>query len=547
MTMSYGDLGSIDNGLSRVASLIDSDGTHLVDYMRIGVATFVQAASPEAQLAWSLINGTGTDPYSGIDQFNRVVDNRWYNTTTGADLDRIQHGYDRASNRLWRKNTVADATGVHLDELYGHDGLYRLARLDRGELNSTNTAITSGTEDFTQAWGLDATGNWSSFDQADVGGAWTLQQTRTSNKANEIIGIAAGGWIVPSYDASGNTTQFPQSNAPSTGNQAVYDAWNRLISISSSGSHVEQSVYDGVNRRVVTQISGTTRHSYYSYGWRDVEERVGAGVSADRQFVWGVRYIDDLVLRDRDSERFYTMHDPNWNVTGIVSAAGTVSERYAYAPYGQPLFMSDAFGVRTSSMFAWETLFASYRYDAPTGLFHVRSRVYHPGLGTWLQRDPLGLIAGLNLYEYLRSAPLSATDPWGLLPWWASYLLGLIPFVNILTSLFQSIPGSSVSDYASCAPSAADCTCDPLSAIVTCQRCVSFKNAVFNVQAVGLLTASGASQAIVSLLIGLIPGIGPVLSLVYFFSAVIADLITAARLLANNAAAQAQQTLCVCP
>lgn len=163
ITLGYGTVGGIDDALSRVASIIDSDGTHLVDYTRIGAETFVQAASPQPQIAWSFINGTGVDPYTGLDRFDRVADNRWYSTATSADLDRIQHGYDRAGNRLWRKNTVAEAAGVFLDELYAYDGLYRLARLDRGQLNGTNTGIVSGTEDFTQAWGLDSTGNWSTF------------------------------------------------------------------------------------------------------------------------------------------------------------------------------------------------------------------------------------------------------------------------------------------------------------------------------------------------------------------------------------------------
>lgn len=50
--------------------------------------------------AGHFINGSGIDPYTGLDQFDRVADNRWFNTATNTDLDRIQHGYDRAGNRL---------------------------------------------------------------------------------------------------------------------------------------------------------------------------------------------------------------------------------------------------------------------------------------------------------------------------------------------------------------------------------------------------------------------------------------------------------------
>ena len=360
ITLGYGAAGGIDDALSRVASLIDSDGTHLVDYTRIGAETLVQAASPQPQLAWSLINGSGADPYTGLDQFDRVVDNRWYSTASGTDLDRIQHGYDRASNRLWRKNTVAEAAGVFLDELYAYDGLYRLARLDRGQLNSTNTGIVSGTEDFAQAWGIDATGNWSFFNEADTGGSWTLQQTRTSNSVNEITGITGGGWVVPSYDAAGNTVTMPQPTAPSAADNATFDAWNRLVLISSGGSSIQHNTYDGDNRRVTKLASGTTWHYYFSSEWQSLEERLGSLTSPDRQFVWDLRYIDNLVLRDCSDfnpSRLYAFQDPNSNVTAVCTPSGTVSERYAYSAYGQPAFLSAAFVPVGASAYTWETLF----------------------------------------------------------------------------------------------------------------------------------------------------------------------------------------------
>ena len=48
--------------------------------------------------------------------------------------------FDRAGNRLWRANVLGSTAGF--DEKYGYEGLYQLATLNRGELNSTRTAIT---------------------------------------------------------------------------------------------------------------------------------------------------------------------------------------------------------------------------------------------------------------------------------------------------------------------------------------------------------------------------------------------------------------------
>ena len=43
----------------------------------------------------------------------------------------------------------------------------------------------------------------------------------------------------------------------------------------------------------------------------------------------------------------------------------------------------------------------------------MRNRVYHPLLGCWLQRDPIGYAGGTNLYEYAIGKILTHTDPSG--------------------------------------------------------------------------------------------------------------------------------------
>lgn len=47
---------------------------------------------------------------------------------------------------------------------------------------------------------------------------------------------------------------------------------------------------------------------------------------------------------------------------------------------------------------------------------HVGARYYDPGSGRFLQRDPIGIAGGINLYEYSDSAPTMAIDPDGLTP-----------------------------------------------------------------------------------------------------------------------------------
>jgi RHS repeat-associated protein len=411
----------------------------MADYSYLGAAGIVIDDYAQPQIKYTLASVTGSidpltgDIYSGLDLFSRIKDVRWYNYGTSTDAVRIQHGYDRASNRQWRQDPVAAANSAAFDELYAYDGLYRLKSMQRGTLNGSQTAIVGGTATFGQCWTLDATGNWKGFRDDDTGsGTWDLVQSRTANTVNEITNITnsvGSAWANPAYDPNGNMTSLPMPSAPASALTGTFDAWNRLVELvdATSGNTVQKNAYDALRRRTIKQsyTSGTlseTRHLYYSSAWQVLEERVGTSTNADRQFVWGLRYIDDLVLRDRDTtgggtlnERFYALQDPNWNVVGLSSSSGSIQERYSYDAYGMPTFLTAAFGSRSSSSYAWETLYAGYRYDADAGLYLARNRILDPRTGSWGQRDPLeDIYASLNVYEYCSSDPFLDVDPYGL-------------------------------------------------------------------------------------------------------------------------------------
>jgi hypothetical protein len=67
------------------------------------------------------------------DRFSRVIDQRWLKTSTGTALERVQYGFDRRSNRQYRRNVVA-ATGQ--DEYYTYDNVSELLTMQRGTLNT---------------------------------------------------------------------------------------------------------------------------------------------------------------------------------------------------------------------------------------------------------------------------------------------------------------------------------------------------------------------------------------------------------------------------
>jgi RHS repeat-associated protein len=63
-----------------------------------------------------------------------------------------------------------------------------------------------------------------------------------------------------------------------------------------------------------------------------------------------------------------------------------------------------------------EIIYCGYRSDPETELYYVRNRTYPPTLGRWLQRDPVGYVGGVNLYEYVGGRAVNKADPNGTQP-----------------------------------------------------------------------------------------------------------------------------------
>lgn len=360
-------------------------------------------------------SGDAGDQYTGLDRFGRVVDQRW--DLNGVDLERLKYGYDPVNNQVWRQNTVAEGLSANQDQYYTQDGLYQLRTLQRGTLNATQTGI-SGTPSWEEDWNYDPLGNWNgskSAYQTKVAGTTTLNQNRTHSTVNEITNITESTgpvWPTPGYDAGGNMTSGPQPLSPTNGYVLTYDAWNRLVQLKNGNMVVAAYAYDGASRRTTKTVGNTVRHYYYDDQWRVVEERLNTATTADRRFVWGVRRLDDLILRDA-STRLYAVDD-KINVTAVVDVNGTVQERYGYNGFGGVRYMNAGFTTITASAFDWETLFDSYRYDTESGFYQVRYRYLHPLLGRWITRDPLEYQDGVNLYVYVQNNPTTKIDPLGL-------------------------------------------------------------------------------------------------------------------------------------
>jgi RHS repeat-associated protein len=158
---------------------------------------------------------------------------------------------------------------------------------------------------------------------------------------------------------------------------------------------------------------------YYSSASQALEERVGSEANAVSQYVWNLGYVDDLVLRDRDTdfsgsvdERLYSLADLRYGVMALANLSGTIVERFKYDAHGIVSVLDDAFASRASSDYDWEFRHTGRRTDLETGLQYFRARYYSPELGRFISRDPLGFVDGMSLYRaYFVPGGM---DPFGL-------------------------------------------------------------------------------------------------------------------------------------
>src|SRR5690606_11462901 len=184
-----------------------------------------------------------------------------------------------------------------------------------------------------QQWNLGVIGNWSSFD-TDLNGDGQYQGANdrivagSFNDANEIsqlVQTLSGGQTTLgfTYDKAGNLRE--QRLSAMSKLRFTHDAWNRLVkvehineasfpeTVSTRGEYEYNALFQRVIKRSDKDITDGTpgideqRLLYYSGAWQVVEERVddawSSGHTTDRivQYVWGLRYIDDLVLNRQDS------------------------------------------------------------------------------------------------------------------------------------------------------------------------------------------------------------------------------------------------------
>jgi RHS repeat-associated protein len=100
--------------------------------------------------------------------------------------------------------------------------------------------------------------------------------------------------------------------------------------------------------------------------------------------------------------------DGNGNVTYVVNSSQGLAALYRYDPYGRLLYSSGS--LAGANVYR----FSSKEIHINSFIYYYGHRFYDPNLQRWLNRDPMGENAGLNLYAFVENDPVIYIDAYGL-------------------------------------------------------------------------------------------------------------------------------------
>jgi RHS repeat-associated protein len=266
-----------------------------------------------------------------------------------------------------------------------------------------NMVISTGQRaTFGSAYTLDGVGNRTQVDLNEPMmpsyNAETVNYTYTSGN---ILATADGATYT--HDANGNRSQ----KATSVGTTYyTYDSLNRLTQTSTSSRQI-QYIYNGLGQRIGKIDNGVQTN--YLIDPNGILPQVLAETDASDNLI--SFYVYDgagLVAKITPDNKYYFYHyDGLGSTIAITDNNGQVMNTYCYSPEGlvgaqetipNPFTYVGRFGVMAEG----------------NGLYKMGVRYYDPETGRFINKDPIGYAAELNLFTYTENNPVNYIDPEGL-------------------------------------------------------------------------------------------------------------------------------------
>ncbi|MBO4850990.1 MAG: RHS repeat protein [Prevotella sp.] len=363
-------------------------GTRTITYP--GGTTVVERRNGRGLLASVTRNGAelATFDYNGAGDRSRMTyangvvtdytydDNGWLAAVNAnKSVMQLAMTYDAAGNMTGRTDGLDNSRS----ETYGYDAISQLTSFNRSDTH--------------KSFVYDLVGNRK---KATVDGNTTSYAVNNVNAYTSLTGYGA---TTPQYDDNGNLTN-------DGAHRYLYDVNNRLVALDGNSATYK---YDALGRRVAKVVGGrTTRYAYA--GNQMIEEYENNSLMDS--YIYG-EDIDETLMMMKGSNAYYYHADHLGSTRALTNNKGNVLERINYDPFGAPRFFNANGTAINASAIGNNILFTGREYDMESNNYYFRARAMHPGLGRFMQKDPLGYVDGMNDYAYVNNSVMALKDPMG--------------------------------------------------------------------------------------------------------------------------------------
>ena len=316
------------------------------------------------------------------DERDRVTHIRW-------GTHSIEYRYDPVGN------LVSEMRSNGTKSYYYYDASSRLTRLKHQngeEIFFELNYVRDASGNIVQESGLTSDPDNPSNDRRYPG-----PHSATFNTLNQVTSWDGDSYT---YDRDGNLVAI-QGKRPYS---AVFDPENRPVKITRGTSSTEYQ-YDGFGNRTKVVSDESVKKCYHSPDGKILFESTEKD-EISRYFV----YIGDRLgsMGTLDKKAWFYHFDASGNTRAITDESGTISAAYAYNPFGNKV------SRETDDLKNSYTFVGAYGVtDENDGLYFMRYRYYDACTSRFIQKDPLGISDGLNLYSYVGNNPLNYIDPSG--------------------------------------------------------------------------------------------------------------------------------------
>jgi RHS repeat-associated protein len=192
-----------------------------------------------------------------------------------------------------------------------------------------------------------------------------------------------------------------------------------MVQVQASGTTLASYAVNGLGQRVQKVVGATTTRFVYDEQGRLLGEYDGAG-KLIQETVW----LDDLpvaTLRPTGNNgtptpiNVYYVHADHLGGPRAVTRPSDNSIMWRWDnvdPFGANAPNENPAG---QGSFSYALRFPGQYYDAETGTHYNYFRDYDPAIGRYIQTDPIGLVGGLNQYQYVKASPTRLVDRFGLM------------------------------------------------------------------------------------------------------------------------------------